>query len=61
MQRRPIDQEERFTSRLPYFSDNWPLLADIHSILAFDTEPAERFGLIEMTEPRGKYYVFRTP
>jgi esterase/lipase superfamily enzyme len=42
-----------------YFSDNWPLLADIHSILAFDRTPAERFGLAKMTDPRGEYYAFR--
>lgn len=42
-----------------YFSDNWPLLSDIHSILFKDTPPAERFGLTEMDNPNGKYYAFR--
>jgi hypothetical protein len=42
-----------------YFSDNWPLLSDIYSMLAFDKAPAERFGLAEMTDARGRYYAFR--
>jgi esterase/lipase superfamily enzyme len=42
-----------------YFSDNWPLLSDIHSILFKDDPPAERFGLMEMQHPNGKYYAFR--
>jgi esterase/lipase superfamily enzyme len=42
-----------------YFSDNWPLLSDIHSILFKDDPPAERFGLTEMQHPDGKYYAFR--
>jgi esterase/lipase superfamily enzyme len=43
-----------------YFSDNWPLLSDIHSILFKDEPPAERFGLTEMQHPDGKYYAFRS-
>jgi esterase/lipase superfamily enzyme len=42
-----------------YFSDNWPLLSDIYSILAFDKAPDARFGLAEIVEARGKYYAFR--
>jgi len=42
-----------------YFSDNWPLLSDIHSILFKDVPPAERFGLTERQHPDGKYYAFR--
>jgi hypothetical protein len=42
-----------------YFSDNWPLLSDIYSILGFDKAPAERFGLAEMTHTQGRYYAFR--
>ena len=42
-----------------YFSDNWPLLADIHSILRSDELPGVRFGLMEMDCPDGKYYAFR--
>jgi esterase/lipase superfamily enzyme len=42
-----------------YFSNNWPLLSDIHSILFSDKGPADRFGLTEMHHPRGKYYAFQ--
>jgi esterase/lipase superfamily enzyme len=42
-----------------YFSDNWPLLADIHSILSKDEAPASRFGLMEKNHETGKYYAFR--
>ena len=42
-----------------YFSDNWPLLSDIHSILFKDDPPASRFGLTETEHPDGKYYAFR--
>lgn len=42
-----------------YFSDNWPLLSDIHSILRKDEPPSMRFGLREMDCSEGKYYVFR--
>jgi esterase/lipase superfamily enzyme len=42
-----------------YFSDNWPLLSDIYSILADDKEPAKRFGLTERHHPQGTYYEFR--
>jgi hypothetical protein len=42
-----------------YFSDNWPLLSDIHSIIFKDSPPGERFGLKEMDDPSGKYYAFR--
>jgi esterase/lipase superfamily enzyme len=42
-----------------YFSDTWPLLSDIHSIIAKNEQPSSRFGLTEMQNPVGKYYVFR--
>jgi hypothetical protein len=42
-----------------YFSDNWPLLSDIHSLLLKDAAPAERFGLVEKSDPLGKYYAFK--
>jgi esterase/lipase superfamily enzyme len=42
-----------------YFSDNWPLLSDIHSILFKDELPSGRFGLVEMEHEDGKYYAFR--
>ncbi|MFC5864313.1 alpha/beta hydrolase [Acidicapsa dinghuensis] len=42
-----------------YFSDNWPLLADIHSILASDESPSQRFGLVAMQHAQGNYYSFR--
>jgi esterase/lipase superfamily enzyme len=42
-----------------YFSDNWPLLSDIHSILFRDEPPSGRFGLVEMEHEDGKYYAFK--
>jgi esterase/lipase superfamily enzyme len=42
-----------------YFSDNWPLLSDIYSLISKDMPPAERFGLSEASCPDGKYYAFR--
>jgi esterase/lipase superfamily enzyme len=42
-----------------YFSDNWPLLSDIHSILFNDDGPAGRFGLQEMQHTDGRYYAFK--
>jgi esterase/lipase superfamily enzyme len=42
-----------------YFGNNWPLLSDIHALLSHDTPPAERFGLTEVKDERGKYYTFR--
>ena len=42
-----------------YFSDNWPLLSDIHSILSRDELPSGRFGLMEMEHKNGKYYAFK--
>lgn len=42
-----------------YFSDNWPLLSDIHSILVHDESPDQRFGLIAMQDTQGNYYSFR--
>ena len=42
-----------------YFSDTWPLLSDIHSILFEDQPPERRFGLAAREDPVGKYYAFR--
>ncbi len=42
-----------------YFSDNWPLLSDIHSLLANNEPPSHRFGLEERQHPVGPYYAFR--
>jgi esterase/lipase superfamily enzyme len=42
-----------------YFSETWPLLSDIHSILFKDEPPSGRFGLVEMQHENGKYYVFK--
>jgi type VI secretion system ImpA family protein len=42
-----------------YFSDTWPLLSDIHSILFEDQPPERRFGLAAREDPAGKYYAFR--
>lgn len=44
--------------RHSYFTDNWPLLSDIHALLSADTPPAQRFGLREMISEDGVYYVF---
>jgi len=41
-----------------YFSDNWPLLSDIHSILSRDETPDRRFGLRPIRHPNGTYYAF---
>jgi len=42
-----------------YFSDSWPLLADIHSILSKDMGPGERFGLRKIEVEAGSYFAFR--
>jgi len=42
-----------------YFSDTWPLLSDIHSILFEDQPPERRFGLAALEDAAGKYYAFR--
>jgi len=42
-----------------YFSDTWPLLSDIHSILFEDQPPERRFGLMAQENPGGRYYAFR--
>jgi esterase/lipase superfamily enzyme len=42
-----------------YFSDTWPLLSDIHSILFNDVPPMARFGLSELQHADGVYYAFR--
>ena len=42
-----------------YFSDSYPLLSDIHSILFRDDPPGARFGLQEMLHADGKYFAFR--
>jgi esterase/lipase superfamily enzyme len=43
-----------------YFSDNWPLLSDIHSLLSDDRPAAERFGLEARQHADGAYYAFRS-
>jgi kumamolisin len=42
-----------------YFSNNWPLLSDIHSILFSDEPASGRFGLVEREHVDGKYYAFK--
>jgi len=42
-----------------YFSESWPLLSDIHSVLLRDDPPGRRFGLTEMRHADGTYYMFR--
>jgi len=42
-----------------YFSDNWPLLSDIHAILFDDKPAAGRFGLTPMEHKDGVYYAFK--
>ncbi|HEX4167153.1 MAG TPA: alpha/beta hydrolase [Bryobacteraceae bacterium] len=56
-----IDASEMGTDflRHSYFSDNWPLLADIHEILTDDKPASKRFGLRQATCPDGTFYVFR--
>jgi esterase/lipase superfamily enzyme/uncharacterized protein YegL len=41
-----------------YFSDNWPLLSDIYSLLSDDKPAASRFGLRESRTADGTYYIF---
>jgi esterase/lipase superfamily enzyme len=43
-----------------YFSDNWPVLSDIHALLTADTPATKRFGLIQQSDDHGTYFVFRT-
>jgi len=42
-----------------YFSDSWPLLADIGSLFSDDKVPEQRFGLVEVTVSAGRYFTFR--
>jgi esterase/lipase superfamily enzyme len=42
-----------------YFSDNYPLLSDIHSILFRDEPASSRFGLHPLEHANGRYYAFR--
>ncbi|MCX6613522.1 MAG: alpha/beta fold hydrolase [Acidobacteria bacterium] len=42
-----------------YFSDSWPLLADIQSLLNDDKPPESRFGLLEVKKPNGRYFAFQ--
>jgi len=42
-----------------YFSDNYPLLSDIHSILFRDELPATRFGLEQRSHADGMYFAFK--
>jgi RNA polymerase sigma factor (TIGR02999 family) len=43
-----------------YFSDTWPLLADMYSLLFKDEPPQRRFGLVEMKHQLGRYHAFRS-
>lgn len=42
-----------------YFSNNWPRLSDIHSMLVSDKLPSELFGLAELVHDSETYYAFR--
>lgn len=42
-----------------YFSDNWPLLSDLHALISRDEAPGSRFGLQATQHASGTYYVFR--
>jgi esterase/lipase superfamily enzyme len=42
-----------------YFSESWPLLSDIHSLLFNDEPASQRFGLTKIDSKDGKYYAFR--
>ena len=56
-----IDASEMGTDFLlhSYFSDNWPLLSDLHELLSDDKPAANRFGLKETSCADGIYYAFR--
>ena len=42
-----------------YFSESWPLLSDIHSLLFNDELASQRFGLTKIDTTDGEYYAFR--
>ena len=42
-----------------YFSETWPLLSDIHSLLFNDELASQRFGLMKIDSKAGTYYAFR--
>jgi esterase/lipase superfamily enzyme len=42
-----------------YFSESWPLLSDIHSLLFNDELASQRFGLTTIDTKDGQYYAFR--
>jgi esterase/lipase superfamily enzyme len=42
-----------------YFSESWPLLSDIHSLLFNDELASQRFGLTKIGTNDGVYYAFR--
>jgi esterase/lipase superfamily enzyme len=42
-----------------YFSESWPLLSDIHSLLFNDELASQRFGLTRIDTKDGEYYAFR--
>jgi esterase/lipase superfamily enzyme len=42
-----------------YFSDNWPLLSDIHALIGENTPVQRRFGLIAKDSESGTYHAFR--
>ena len=56
-----IDATEMHTDFLghSYFSDSWPLLSDIHSLISDSAEPAKRFGLRPVQGASGVYWAFR--
>jgi esterase/lipase superfamily enzyme len=56
-----IDATEMHTDFLghSYFSDSWPLLSDIHSLISENAEPAKRFGLRPVQDASGVYWAFR--
>ena len=56
-----IDASEMHTDFLAhsYFSESWPLLSDIHTLISTDTPPSGRFGLQATNDAAGLYYVFR--
>lgn len=43
-----------------YFSDTFPLLSDMHALIANDEAPAKRVGLREQEQNGRKYYVFQS-
>jgi hypothetical protein len=42
-----------------YFSESWPLLSDIHSLMFNDELASQRFGVMTIDTKDGEYYAFR--